>query len=332
MAVLGTTTQTMRDIVALNNGKGGILPVAEVLAQSNPILQDAHWEECNETKRHKIAVRTELPKSYWKEMGVGVPSSKSQKQLVAEAVGRREGWSVVEEDELSSSNDPVAYRANEAAAHIEGLAQEDAETCIYGDTNIEEKGYLGFAPRISDPSALNGKRLFNGGGIGSDNGSIYLVGWGPRKVYMTYPKGGTTAGITRNDLGKMAETIDGKNVINYKEQFYFEHGLVVEDSRYLARACNIDVAKLNNGDTDAANIINLMVKMIHSLPAQGAGSRLVFYTTNTIAAHLDIQSLNKGNVLMPPGMVEGIQPVSMRGAPIYGLDAMLDTEAAISFA
>lgn len=332
MAVLGTNTQTMRDIVDLNDGKGGILPVAEQLAQSNPIMIDAHWEECNQTKHHKIAVRTALPTSYWKEMGVGVPSSKSKKQIVTEAVGRREGWSVVEEDELSSSNDPVGYRANEAATHVEGLAQQDAETCIYGDTNIEEEGYLGFMPRINDPSAPNGKRLFDGGGTGSDNGSILLVGWGPRKCYMTYPKGGSTAGITRSDFGRQVETVDGKNVVNYKEQFYFEHGLVVEDSRYLARACNIDVAKLNNGDTDAANIIDLMVKMIHSLPSQGAGARLAFYTTNTIAAHLDIQSLNKGNVLMPPSMTEGIQPVSMRGAPIYGVDAMLDTEAAISFA
>jgi hypothetical protein len=96
MAVLGNTMVDLIDKYKLEDSNGQVVKVIELLAEMNPILDDAMMVECNKGTTHMHTVRTGLPSVSWGKLYKGIDQSKSQTAQVEDTTGFVEGLSTVD--------------------------------------------------------------------------------------------------------------------------------------------------------------------------------------------------------------------------------------------
>ena len=65
MAVLGNTMIDLIDKYSREDQNGQVVKIIEMLAQVNPVLDDAIMMECNKGTTHMHTVRTGLPAVTW---------------------------------------------------------------------------------------------------------------------------------------------------------------------------------------------------------------------------------------------------------------------------
>lgn len=332
MAAVGSSVLTLSDWAKRLDPNGKVDKTVELLSQTNEILTDALFKEGNLPTGERTTIRTGLPSVYWRLLNQGVAPSKSTTAQVDENCGMLEAWSEVDKDLAELNGNVKSFRLSEAMAFLEAMNQEMASTLFYGAASSPEE-FIGFANRYSDSTATNGQNIIKAGGSGSDNSSIWLVGWGQNTVHGVFPKG-SKAGISHEDLGLVTvETtagIAGNRMRAYQDHWQWKAGLVVKDWRYVVRIANVDISSII-ADTDGSttNLINYMIKAIHRLPSR-MGIKPVFYVNRTIAQMLDIQAANKSNLHLTMGNEEGKEKLSLRGVPIRTVDALLETEATVS--
>lgn len=332
MAALNSYVQTLADYAKKLDPNGSIAPVVELLNQTNEILQDILWKEGNLPIGHRCTVRTGLPTVYWRLANQGTPSSKATTAQVDEACAALESWSTIDKLIAELGGNLAANRLDEAVAHIESMGQELSSTLFYGAASNPEE-FIGLAARYSSLSAVNAQNIISGSGSGSDNSSIYLIGWGNNSIFGIYPKG-TQAGLEREDLGLQtvttSTTIGAGNMRAYQERFGWQCGIALKDWRYVVRICNIDISNLV-AKSSAADIIELMIKAIHRIP-NIASVKPVFYMNRTCFQMLDI--FRRDDVISGGGLtfetVDGKTQYSFRGIPVRLCDALTEAEETVS--
>lgn len=332
MAVLGTNVLTLADWTKRLDPDGKTSAIAELLSQQNEILADMLFIEGNLPTGNRTTVRTGLPNAYWRRLNQGVQPSKSTTAQIDEACGMLEAWSEVDKKLAELNGNVGSFRLSEAQAFIEAMNQEMASTVFYGNSSLAPEEFNGLSARYSDPTAASGKNIINFSGSGSDNTSIWLVGWGANTVHGIFPKG-SKAGLSHEDLGLVTvETtagIAGSRMRAYQDKFCWDTGISVKDWRYCARICNIDVSDL--GGMSPASLIDAMIKATHKFPSLN-GCKPVFYMNRTIFQYLDIQ--RRDNVIsggqLSYEVVDGKRIYSFRGIPVRICDALLNTEAAVT--
>lgn len=332
MATLGSNVLTLMDYVKRRNPDGQIASVIELLSQSNEILLDMLWREGNLTTGHRVTVRTGLPTTAWRLLNQGVQPSKSTTAQVDEGTGMLEAWSEVDEDLAKLEDNVAMFRLSEAMAFIEAMNQEMASTLFFGNSGLAAEEFTGFSVRYSDLSASNSQNIIDGGGTGSDNSSIWLVGWGEQSVYGIYPKG-TQAGLERNDMG--IETVEnvagvgGARMRAFREQFKWKAGLALKDWRFTVRIPNIDISNLV-AESGSADLRKLMIKATHRIHNLSAVTP-VFYMNRSLFQFLDLERV--GDVEAGGGItfdnVDGRRIASFRGIPIRQVDVLTETEARV---
>lgn len=299
MATLSTGALTLYDAAKRLDPNGAVATVAELLSQMNDNLEDMVVVEGNLPTGHRVTVRTGLPTVYFRQINAGVPTSKSTTAQVDEGVALMEAYSEIDERLIKLNGNGQAFRLNEDKAFLESMNQQQTSTMFYGNVATDQKTYTGLSTRYSSLSAGNGANIIDAGGSGSDNASIWLVGWGENTVFCTYPKG-SQAGLQMNDLGK--DTVidaNGGRFQAWRTQFVWENGLVVKDWRYAVRIANVDVSDLiaqtgTQANTAATQIIYLMSRAMDRMPAWN-GIRPVFYMNRTLYSMLRIAALGKSN-------------------------------------
>lgn len=300
MAIVGTKNNLV-DIAKRLDPDGKIAKVAELLSQTNEMLDDIPFKEANEVTSHLTTVRTGLPTVYWRQLNAGVQPSKSTTAQVKEGIGMLEAWSVCDKKLADLSGNSKAYRLDEAKAFMEAMNQEAQQTLIYGNSTTAPEEFNGLAVRYSSLSAANAQNIVNGAGAGSDNTSIWLVCWGEMTCHGVFPKG-SKAGLDHVDHGVQVEQnaggVTGAQMEVYKDKFSWDLGLALKDWRYVARGANIDVSALVAGS--GADLINMMIKMLHRIPNKNMG-KCVFYMNRTVFQYLDI--LRRDDVVAGGGFV-----------------------------
>jgi hypothetical protein len=333
-ATLGANVVTLSDLAKRSEpGGGAISTIVEMLEQTNPILEDMHYEEGNLVTGHRSTIRTGLPAVYWRLINQGTPPSKSTTAQAEDTLGMLEAWSEVDVELAKLAGDLGAFRLSESRAFIEAMNQEMAQTLFYGNAGTAPEEFTGLAPRYSSLSALNAQNIVSGGGSGADNTSIWLIQWGPNTVHGIVPKG-SQAGLVRQDFGEVTVEVTagiaGNRMRALQEHYIWKNGLVLRDWRGVVRIPNIDVSNLI-AESSNADLLKLMAKAMHRLVNPGAG-RAVFYMNRTVAEFLDIQS--KAAVSVGSGItyenVQGRTIGSFRGIPVRVTDAILETEAAVT--
>ena len=339
MATLSTSNLTLADWAKRSDPDGRVPIVAELLSQSNEVLDDCVFKEGNLPTGERVVIRTGLPGVYWRALNQGIPSTKSTTAQIDEACGILEARSEVDKDLAMLNGNTAQFRLSEDTAFLEAMNQTQAETLFYGNPGTDPKKFLGLAPRYSSLSADNAVNILNAGGSGSDNASVYLVVWGDNTVYCPFPKG-SKAGLTHEDLGEQTVyNSDGTRLQAFATRYQWKNGLVVKDWRYVVRICNVDVSDLlgvtgTQANTAATSLVKLMARALYRIPNMAMG-RAAFYMNRTVHSGMAISALDKSQSVL--AIQEGLSQfgsaqsyLSFLGVPLRKVDALLTTESVVS--
>lgn len=333
MPVLSNGALTLADWAKRLDPDGKVPVIVELLSQTNEVLLDMRWIEGNLPTGHRTTVRTGLPTVAWRLLNQGVTPSKSTTAQIDEQAGILEAWSEVDKDLAMLNGNLAAFRLSEAAAFIEAMNQEFAQTLFYGNQGLAPEEFTGFSARYSSLSAANASNVLNALGAGSDNSSVWLICWSDQTCMGIFPKG-SKAGLIHDDYGEvtveLTAGIAGSRMRAYQERWQWKGGLALRDWRYAVRICNIDISNLV-AKSSAADLIELMIKAIHRLPTLKLGS-CAFYMNRTCFQMLDIQ--RRDDVIAGGGLVyanvDGEMRPTFRGIPIAKTDALVENETLVS--
>lgn len=344
MAVIGATNLTLADWAKRIDPDGQVPVIAELLAQSNEILQDCVWKEGNLPTGERVVVRTGLPDVYWRSLNAGIPSSRSQTAQVDEQCSILEARSEVDKDLAMLNGNTASFRLSEDTAFLEAMNQKMAQAMFYGNPANDPKEFLGLATRYSSTAAGNGRNVILGGGsAGAAQTSVWLVCWGDQTIYCPFPKG-SKAGLIHEDLGEQTVYTNNGSVAERMQalvtRYQWKPGLVVKDWRYAVRIANVDVASIRGLTNDQlptntnTNLIHKMVQAYYALPNAAAG-RCAFYMNRTVHSGLSRLAMEKSMNVM--NIEQGVTQfgtaqsyLSFLGVPIRRCDAILNTEGVVS--
>ena len=333
MALLTSGQLTLADWAKRLDPNGQVPAVAELLSQTNEILEDAVFQEGNLPTGHRVVIRTGLPTVYWRSLNMGVPVSKSTTAQVDEACGIMEARSHIDVELAKLNGNTASFRLSEDSAFIEAMNQLQASTMFYGNPATDPRQYLGLAPRYGTISgAGNAQNIIDAGGTSSNNTSIWLVVWGPNTVFCPFPKG-SQAGLQHKDLGEESVPDASNNFYQALRTLYqWKNGLVVKDWRYVVRICNINTANLV-AESAAADLVKLMSRALDRVPNLSMG-RPVFYMNRTVFSMLRVQALNKSQnaISIDDAMTQfgtAAKWTSFLGVPLRKVDQILNTEARV---
>lgn len=336
MSTLAATHPTLLDITKRLDPNGKIDQIAELLAQTNEVLDDMVWKEGNLPTGHRGTIRTGLPAPTWRKLYGGVQPGKSRTVQVTDACGMLEAYAEVDMALADLNGNTAAFRLSEDRAHIEGMSQELASTLFYGNETTEPEAFTGFAPRFNDQAAENGGNILTDAATpdAADNTSIWLVVWGDN-VHGIYPKG-SQAGLKMTDKGQVTiEDVDGSGgrMEAYRSHYRWDAGLHVKDWRYVVRI-NIDQEDLTKNAASGPDLLDLLAQATELVPNINAG-RPVFYANRTVRGFLRRQIMNKtvGSTLSieqitrPNGAL--VRVPMFDGIPFRRCDAITNTESGI---
>ena len=317
MATLSNSNLTLADWAKRSDPDGRVPIVAELLSQTNEILDDCVFKEGNLPTGERVIIRTGLPSVYFRALNQGIPGSKSTTAQVDEACAILEARSEVDKDLAMLNGNTAQFRLSEDTAFLEAMNQTQAETMFYGNPGTDPKKFLGLAPRYGDLSADNAVNILDAGGSGSDNASVYLVVWGDQTVYNS----------------------DGTRLQAFATRYQWKNGLVVKDWRYVVRICNIDISDLvgvsgTQATTAATALVKLMARATYRIPNMAMG-RAAFYMNRTVHSGLSIAAMDKSqNVLeIEKGLTQFGQAksyLSFLGTPIRQVDSLINAEARVT--
>lgn len=338
---------TLLDWAKTRDPNGTTADVAELLSQTNQILQDATYVEGNLPVGHRVTIRTGLPTVYFRSLNQGIATSKGATAQVDESCAIMEARSEVDIDLAKLNGDSAAFRLSEARAFIEAMNQKQASTLFYGNPASDPKEYLGLAPRYSDLSAGNAQNILSAGGAdAAQQTSAWLVCWSDQTVFCPFPKG-SNAGLIQEDLGRQTIQDAGGTGLRMEalcEWFQWKSGLVVKDWRYAVRVANIGTTDDDTNSisdlggtmavTNIGNIIHQMAMAIARIPNTAMG-RCAFYMNRTVFTGLMRTALEKSSsaVTIETAMTQfgtNQSMLSFLGIPIRQCDGILNTEAVVS--
>lgn len=332
MATLATTNPTLLDLAKMTDPDGRIASIVELLAQTNEILDDMTWVEGNLPTGHRTTMRTGLPAPTWRKLYGGVQPTKGQTAQVTDNTGMLEAYAEVDKALADLNGNTAQFRLTEDKAHIEGMAQEAAQTLFYGNEGTAPEEFTGLTARFNSLSAANAENIIVGGGSGTDNNSIWLIVWGPNTVHGIIPKG-STAGLQQKDLGEVTiENVDGAGgrMQAYRTHYRWDMGLTVRDWRYIVRIPNIDKSLLTVSISTGADIADLMFQAMEMVPNLNAG-RPVFYMSRRTRSFFRRQLSEKvKSSTLDFANIGGRRTMMFQDIPIRRVDQLAADEALVA--
>ena len=322
--------------VARRSGDAKISAIVEIMNKANPILDDIPWLECNSGVTHITTIRTGIPTPTWRMLNSGVPNIKSTTKQIKAGCGMLEAYSEVDADQVTlarrngGQQGAADFLASENAAVIEGFGQEIARAMVYGDPSDpkEPVGLVNYFNALPVGGVEN--NVIDGGGVGSDNTSIWLIQWGPDSVHGLYPQG-SKAGLSENYKGIVTvKDNDGNQFEAHRTHYKWDAGLVVRDWRSAVRIANVDVSEAVANSANALNILAALTRAVYKLPKKSAMTRTAIYMRKELITLLDLQCQAKSNLLLGYVDVCGKPVLHFRGIPIREQETLLCTETAIA--
>lgn len=334
MSTLSAINPTLLDLTKRLDPKGKIDMIAEILNETNEILDDMSWVEGNLPTGNRTTIRTGIPEPTWRKLYGGVQPTKSTTAQITDDCGMLEDYAEVDKALADLNGNTSSFRVSEDRAHLEGMSQKMADTLIYGDSSLYPERFTGLAPRFNSLTAENADNIILGGSVSgqTDNTSIWLVVWGPNTVHGIYPKG-SKVGLQHTDKGQVTiENVDGANgrMEAYRAHYRWDVGLTVRDWRYIVRIANIDKSTLTKNAASGDDLIDLMTQAIELLPSTGSG-RPVFYCSRTVKSFLRRQMVNKvAQSTLQMDEVAGKKVMTFDGIPVRRVDVLAADEARLA--
>jgi len=337
------------DWARMQNPDGTIADIAWLLSQCNDVLKDMIWQEGNLPLGHKVTVNNGLPQGTWRNNNQGVASTKPTNAQYQFGIGELVAYSMVDKSEATLNGEVGKFRWNQDQAHIEGLSQQVASAIFYSNEATNPNQFTGFSPfynTVSTATAQSARNVLDAGGTGSDNLSIWLVGWGDNTTFGIFPKG-SQAGLVYEDKGDITPLYDssGNRFEGYTSYFAWKCGLAVKDWRYNVRICNVDTTTAGLLGTTPPDLFVLMSRAVVKLPtatrrlsgitesdAPGdpvPGIMPAWYVNRTGREFMDIQAIRDKNVLLSSKDYAGEPVMTFRDVPIRVSDSLTNAETRV---
>lgn len=312
-----------------------IIDVAEVLNETNEVLQDATISQANDITSHVVSRRTALPTPSWVKVGNGWNAGVATLQQARETIGMIKSRYTCPADVMKLQPNKAKYRAQQERPHVEAIGQELSNTLI---GNWSAGSLTGAPPEEFDSLSTRYPTLGttssayvanNGNTSGSDNTSIWFIQWGPGKVYLIYPRNSETVGLQREDKGLVftagdnVTTTQGNQLWSYITEFSWDVGLCVEDTRCVKRLANIDSVST---ETYTLNE-NKIIETRNNFKTQGT---IYMYCNETVYTQLQILAKDKTNVHWTESNPFGKPVMYFLDMPIRRCDAITNVEATLT--
>lgn len=341
---------TLNDVASRVSPDGKMKLIAEYLSQANEILEDMNFIEASEIGGHTFGFRTSIPGGDWTAYNQGVPTSKSTTAQGRVALGRLEAFSQIDLRLADDCTDPQGFRLTEDVAFMQGMSQTMVQNIFYGNTAVNPYAFIGFSTfygTINPAIQPNAANVFSGGGTGSSNTSLWLLGWGENTISALYPRGSKAGGLKMRDLGDSRFAYDsvGNPFLAYTTHFEHVMGICPKDWQYGSRYCNLDTTSAGLFGPNAADLFVTMDRMVLAMRTgpknvsgitkvdavddPAPGNRQVFYGNRTLRHAMDTQALRNRNVLIRLEDYAGMPVMSFRGLPIKIVDQLVNTEATV---
>lgn len=321
--------------------------IAALLAQCNDVLKDIIWQEANEPLRHTCSVQAGLPQGTWRGNNQGVPSSKALAARISFAMGSLASYSYVDRKQARLGGNEKKYRFQQDMQHIQGMSQQIASAIFYSNEAINPQQFTGLAPyynTVSTSTAASAANVIDGGGTGSSNLSMWLVGWGDGTAHGIFPKG-SQAGIVYEDKGDLVPVYDtnGNSFEAYRSYFEWDIGIAIPNWEYIVRMCNIDTTSAGLLGTTPPDLYAMMCEAVNKLPTASRrlsgitevdaptdpapGISPAWYVNRTARTSLDVQAIRDKNVLISSKDYAGAPVMEFRDVYIRVCDSLTNTEA-----
>lgn len=334
MAALSTLNPTLLDLAKATDPNGQIAAVAEILNETNEILEDMTWMEGNLVTGHRTTIRSGIPTPTWRKLYGGVLPNKGTTVQVTDNCGMLEAYAEVDKALADLNGNTATFRLIEDRAHIEGMNQEVADTLFTGNEGSEPEAFTGLNARYNLTTAANGENIILGGSADTDNGSIWLIVWGPNTLHGIVPKG-SQAGLKVTDKGQVTveDASNGSNTGRYeayRTHYRWDVGLTVRDWRYAVRIANIEKSALTKDAASGADLPDLMFQAMRRVPNLSFG-RPAFYMSRDMATFLGRQSTNlTKNSTLTVDMVGGKMVERFHSIPVRRTDVLAADEALVA--
>ena len=338
MATLTNVNPSLLDLAKLSDPNGTQAEVVRIMDQSNAVLNYFSFIEGNLPTGHRTTISAGLPGATWRGLYQFVQPDTGKRVQVTENTGELVAYGLVDKSLVDIAANPAAFRLEEDTDHIEGLSQELAKAIFYSSEVSNVNQITGLSPRYNSLSAGNARNIFDAGGTGTDNRSIWLCVTGPTTITGIVPSG-TTAGIQVNDKG--LTTVHDSNgapaggmMEAYVTHYVVRAGVSVRNWKYAVRICNIDHALLSTeysgGKFQAgADLIDLMYQAYKRIPNLGRGNAAWYMDMDT-STWIERQLAAKiQNSTLGSAEVGGITVDTFRGIPMAITDALEVDEARV---
>lgn len=339
---------TLLDVSTRSDPTGKIPVIAEMLSECNDYYDDMPFKEANEATGHIFVFRSSIPAGTWRTYNQGVGYSKSTTAKGRTDIGMLNDYSQVDEALARHSGDAEGFRYSEDVAFMEGMGQTIAQTIFYGNSVANPSTFMGLSPfynTVNTANAANAANVLDGGGTGSSNTSLWLIGWGANSIFAVFPRG-SKSGLNMENKGNIVPAYDsfGNRFEAYTTFFEQEIGLCPMDWRYACRLANVDVTAAGLAGPNAVDLFATMAQMLLNFPKLSKTTsgitktdapddsnnvRAVFYGNRTILHWMYIQAMRDRNVLLRVEDYAGIVTDNYRGVPIKCVDQLTNAETRV---
>lgn len=351
MSTLSVKNPTLMDVAKVTDPGGKIDRVTNIIQYSNEIIDDIPWYEGNQATGHMMTLQKTKSTPYFRLLNAGIVPQKSTTGQVTEACAIMENRNQIDINVARINGNTEAFRMSQDTPMIEGFSDSLATKLIYGDSSVTPEEFNGLASRYFSLGSTyqTSTQMIDAGGTGSDNTSIYLVGWGSNKVYGIYPKG-SKAGLDYQDLGIQEVTTNattGARMRAYESWMQWQCGLAVEDYRYVVRICNIDYSNLqtaSDSSDSSPNLIKFLNIALDTIPSI-SNCRPVLYMNRAVRAYLRVKMMDKSNLYLTTSDMTTPNGITRRGqlyfqgipcrvidGPTMASGGILNTESRITVA
>jgi hypothetical protein len=293
MAATATKWPSLVDLTSRLDPDGKIAKIAEILSETNEVLDDMVWLEGNLPTGHRGTIRSGLPTPTWRSLYGGVQPTKTTTVQVTDTCGMLENYNEVDKALADLNGNTAAFMLGESTGTLEGMSQEVANTLFHGtetgaatvtsgvtgtptDLYRDPDAFTGLSARFMSSSAATWDNVILDGGTNDDH-SIWIVVWGPDTVHGIYPKG-SQAGLQMNYKGQVTiENVDGSNgrMEGYRTHFRWDCGLHVRDWRYIVRI-QYDEGELTYNAATGLNIPDALVQGLELIPSLRKGKPAIY--------------------------------------------------------
>ncbi|MDR1514083.1 MAG: hypothetical protein LBS45_00175 [Synergistaceae bacterium] len=324
---------TLREAALLFGEKGTPHPLINLLSELSPLTEDLVWKPTNLDTEYKFRTIEGLPGVSYRSINEGVLPTRGTQKVVTESCSLMESVFEIDKELIDIAPDKAAYRAEQAAAHLESMTLKLSEEIWYGTRTTDPRSIQGLSERYSNLTGPAANYIIDAGGTGNDNASIWLVGHGDRTFHGIYPKN-TRAGFEHTP-GPKQDLVDpdtGGTYEGYRDRFKWRVGVALPDYRQIGRICNIDVNDLltfgTSSDTSAnlLLLVNRLTNRIHNM----RNGRFVLYMNRDVKEAWENQILQKQNLALTIDAATGSITTAYKAIPIKVDDTLLSTEATVA--